>query len=482
MNTYLIGFDLGSHSTKGVLISEDGISLASRSLEHYTNMPEPGWQEQDPDRWWEEFKEISKTLLSESNVNPDQVKAVGITGFVPGMVMLDKDDRSIRPALMHTDTRAGSQLKYINGILESPISHGFLLPKLMWVMDNEKKNYSRISKILVPHSFIVQRLTGRYSCDTDTATIFGGVYNGSGKEWSWQICTKLGIEKNILPDIYNADSIVGTISQNAAVLTGLAEGTPVIAGTGDTFAALLGCGAVLHGDMMVYLGTSGTQLFIDGELRDFIHGPHFGSGRAEFTGRIISCGDSMQHYREILGFRDWAIPDKEALGINPGSDGLFAFPHLKQKRDTELSEGDRETIFGLERSHTPWHIYRAVMEGIAYNLKTSFLDYESKVKRLILSGGGARSRVFREIIGGILDTTVYFNQSGNGAIGVALLAGYGSSEAGLKEKSLKISDRAVITTPNKDTVLEYKKYYKKYLKLREVIEDLYEEQEIEEDE
>lgn len=477
MKSYFIGFDLGSHASKGVIIGENGNPLATKSLEHDTIIPKPGWQEQDPEIWWEEFKHITRCLLEKSAVDPSLVRGVGVAGFVPGLVIIDNSGQSIRPAIMHTDIRAVSQLKNINRILETKISHGFLMPKLFWIRENEEENYSSISKILVPHSYIVQKLTGKYSCDRDTATIFGGIYDEISGEWSEKKCHTLGMNVEILPELYNADSVVGTLGSEVSQLTGLTEGTPVITGTGDTFAALIGCGAVLPGDMMIYLGTSGTQLFIEGDLDTYTNGPHFGSGKADFTGRIISCGDSMQHYRDILGFDDWSLPDNKALEIEPGSEGLFIFPHLKQKSDRETSKGNLETIFGLETSHCSWHIYRAVLEGIACNLKTSFMGYETKVKRLILSGGGAKSRVLREIISSILDKDIYHNPLGDGARGAALLASHSISGVSLKEVSARISSSAEKTKPNKDDADIYKKHYKKYIELRTVIERLYKNQE-----
>ncbi len=473
MGSFFLGFDLGSHSTKGVITGENGIPLASKSLTHSTQIPNTGWQEQNPAGWWKEFTEITKYLLEKSSVSPSTIRGIGITGFVPGLIALDRDGKVLRPAIMHTDIRAGSQLRAINTALGVEISHGFLMPKLLWVKEHEAGIYNSIYKVLVPHSYIVKKLTGKYSCDRDTATIFGGVYDHKSRQWSNEICRKLDVPVSILPEIYDADSIAGKIEAEAAELTGLAEGTPVIAGTGDTFAAILGCGAVLPGDMMIYLGTSGTQLFIDGNLEDFTAGPHFGSGKAEFTGRIVSCGDSMQHYRDILGFTDWTELDRAALGIDPGSGGLFIFPHMKQKSADETSPGDLETIFGLETSHSPWHIYRAVMEGIAANLKTSFSDYRSRVGRLILSGGGARSRVFRDIVGAMLNMELYYNPLGDGAIGVALLAAHTVTGASLLEASSEISGSAGKEMPCRETAKTYQSYYSRYVRLRNKIENLY---------
>ena len=481
MSSCFIGFDLGSHASKGVLVTDNGTVLASISFEHSTDLPNPGWQEQDPDVWWDEFKRISKSLIKQSGIESQEIKAVGITGFVPGLVLLDKDDHYIRPAIMHTDIRAGSQLKYINTILNAPISHGFLLPKLLWIQENEKENYNNIDKILVPHSYIVHKLTGKYSCDIDTATIFGGLYDEESNTWSEIVCSSFNIEKNILPDLYNADSVVGSINSKASMDTGLCAGTAVIAGTGDTFSALLGCGAVIPGDMMIYLGTSGTQIFIDGDLSGFIGRRHFGQGKAEFTGRIISCGDSMEHFKNLLGFTDWLLPDKKALNIEPGSNGLFVFPHLKQKTEKELSDKNLETIFGLDSGHTSWHIYRALLEGIAYNLKSSFTLYDSKVKRLFLSGGGAKSKVFRNIIRDVLGREVLYNPSGNGASGIALLAAYGAGigkrDISLQELSGGLSKTAILSKPDSKLVFEYKQHYEIYKKLQIKLDTIYIEQE-----
>jgi len=481
MKSCFLGFDLGSHASKGVLIGIDGTVISSMSTKHETDIPEPGWQEQDPGIWWDEFKKISKGLIQESKVDPSEIKAVGVTGFVPGLVLLDKEDRSVRPALMHTDIRAVSQLKYINTFLDSPISHGCLLPKLLWIKENEDESYRKINKVMVPHSLIVQKLTGKYSCDIDTATIFGGLYDEKSNTWSDSLCSSLDLEKNIFPDLYDSDSVVGTITAEASADTGLCEGISVIAGTGDTFTALLGCGAVIPGDMMIYLGTSGAQIFIDGDLSCFTSGTHFGQGKAVFTGRIISCGDSMEHFRRLLGFSDWFLPDKNALEIDPGSNGLFIFPHLKQKTDNKFSSRDSESIIGLDGSHSNWHIYRALLEGIAYNLNSSFTSYKSKVKRLILSGGGAKSKVFRKIIRDVLGKEIFYNPLENGASGVALLAaygaGYGDRDITLQVLAESLSKKAVISKPDSLSVSKYKKYYKSYTKLQIQLDMLYKEQE-----
>lgn len=481
MKSCFLGFDLGSHASKGVLVRNDGTVIASMSTKHETDIPEPGWQEQDSNHWWEEFKKISKSLIRQSGMDPAEIKAVGVTGFVPGLVLFDEDDQSIRPALMHTDIRAVSQLKYINKILDSPISHGCLLPKLLWIKENEEESYNKTKKILVPHSSIVQKLTGKYSCDVDTATIFGGIYDEKSNTWSERLCSLLNLEKNIFPDLYDADSVVGTITTKASADTGLCEGTSVITGTGDTFTALLGCGAVMPGDMMIYLGTSGTQIFIDGDLSSFTGGTHFGKDKAVFTGRIISCGDSMEHFRSLLGFTDWLLPDAKALEIDPGSNGLVIFPHLKQKTDNDFSSRDSETIFGLDGSHSSWHIYRALLEGLAYNLNSSFLLYKSKVKRLILSGGGANSKVFSEIIRDVLGKEVFYNPSGNGASGVALLAaygaGYGDIDISLQDLAGSLVNQAVLSKPDSQTVSKYKKYYNSYKKIQIKLDILYKEQE-----
>ncbi|MEW5815895.1 MAG: FGGY family carbohydrate kinase, partial [Spirochaetota bacterium] len=348
MKKYLLGFDLGSSGAKGVIVDCEGRILSFCTAEHATIRLNPGWAEQDPENsWWESFKNVARRLLKNSGIAASQIKAVGITGFVPGLCPLDAEGRVVRNAIMHTDLRAQAELAFVNRTLSEQITLGNLIPKLLWFKDSEPENYAKTAKIVNPHAFLVYRLTGAVTCDYDTATLVGGLFDDAGLRWDGSACAKLGNRMDIWPDLFSAVSVVGGIVKQAAAETGLPDGTPVIAGTGDSFAALIGHGVISPGDLMIYLGSSGTQILVNNNLHGYINTPHFGPGKAEFAGRIVSCGDSMEHFRALLGHKTWETLNKGAAGLKPGSGRLIVVPHLKQKGTGESSFYDRETVFGL---------------------------------------------------------------------------------------------------------------------------------------
>ncbi len=421
------GYDLGSHGAKGALFDLSGHMIASASRSHSISRPAPGWQEQEPEKlWWPEFLEISGELtdaLSLSGLR-SEIAGIGITGFVPGLCTLDREGVPVRPAIMHTDLRAGGDLAELNSLLPEPISLGTLLPKLLWIRKHEPEIFAAIAKVLVPHAWLVYRLTGRMVCDYDTASIYGGLFDTGRLDWDPDICRALDIDPSLFPEPVPVTSCVGTLTPEASELLAISPAARVIAGSGDSFAALAGEGAVYPGDLMIYLGTSATRILVEAPFRDIAGGPHYGEGRASFVGRIFSCGESMEHYRSLMGQSDWKELDLAASETPPGSGGLMVFPHLKQRRDEDSGMLDRESIVGLETGHGQGHLFRAFLEGVAFQLKDDYEHIEGRVRRVLLAGGGARSRVFCSIIASALDRTVLTNPGGGGAAGMALLAAW----------------------------------------------------------
>ena len=471
-----MGFDLGSSGGKGVIVDSEGNILSFCSSSHETIRQNPGWAEQDAEiSWWQGFKKISRRLLENSGIESSQIEAVGITGLVPGLCPLDVRGKVVRNAILHTDLRAYKELDSVSRILPEPITLGCLIPKLIWFKDHEPENYKKTDKIVNPHSFIIYRLTGSITCDYDTATKTGGMLDREKLKWDRAVCEELGVRRDILPELLSAASIAGGITGKAAEETGLLQGTPVIAGTGDSFSALLGHGVISGGDLMIYLGSSGTQILVSRNLQELVNMPHFGPGKAEFAGRIVSSGDSMEHFRMMLGNKNWETLNNGAEGVKPGSDRLIVVPHLKEKSEAKSSVFDRETVFGLVETHTSLHVYRALLEGIAYNLKDGFLTVRDKVRRVVLSGGGARSKVFGQIISDILDFPVEVSLKGSGSLGIAFLAGYGTGLiTDFKGTSAKwFSDYSIIR-PVPRNVAVYSKYYTFYKELKKKLGALYE--------
>jgi xylulokinase len=427
-----LGYDLGSHGAKGAIYTLEGKKIASAARSHSIERPEPGWQEQDPEGlWWREFCEIVSELVIAVSAAPGgaalvELAGIGITGFVPALCVLDNGGRAVRPAIMHTDVRAGSELEEANALLPHPITLGTLLPKLLWLRKHEPHNWNRIARVMVPHSYLVYRLTGRMVCDFDTASIYGGLFDEDRLCWNEEICRELGLDPGMLPEPVAVTSAAGELVAGAAreisPFVELAPGAKVIAGSGDSFAALAGEGASRPGDLMIYLGSSATRILLEAPVDDISCGPHYGEGKARFTGRIFSCGESMEHYRILLGHNGWGALDEAASRVPAGSEGLFVFPHLKQRRDDEKGLLDREGIVGLESSHGQGHLFRAFLEGVAFQLKMDLEEEASPVRRIFLAGGGARSDVFASIIASVLERELLITPGGGGTAGIALLA------------------------------------------------------------
>lgn len=282
------GFDLGTSSSKGVVFSLDGETRESVVLEHSYESPKPGWQEQDPEKiWWHDFLRVTSELKDRIGARFETIRALGITGLVPVLTLLQDDGLPLRPGILHTDTRAAGELGEINAVLEDDISLGTIMPKLIWIKKHEPALFGRCRTIISAHSYLVYKLTGTTGFDFDTATIAGGVFDPQTEDWDPEAVESLGLSPTLFPGLFPATSVQGHIEEQAAEQTGLPPGLPVIAGTGDSFASLMGCGAVRRNDLMLYLGTSCTQIFLNDHISSFTGGPHFGPGKADFGGRIF---------------------------------------------------------------------------------------------------------------------------------------------------------------------------------------------------
>ena len=466
----LLGFDIGSHSCKGVLVDTAGEVVAEASRSHRISRPQPGWEEQSPAIWWEAFVAICAELRetvefetvgepyasgnpggrrlvrhnggrelprhnggrglvrhrggSDSGQPGSRISAIGITGFVPGLCMVDAKGQPIGDSIMHTDTRAMEELEELNGLLDTPISMGTLLPKLRWVQKHQPERFSEIDTLLVPHGYLVYSLTGRRSCDYDTASIFGGLFDSGRRRWNERICRELQIPLNILPPTYPAVGMAGVVSAEAANATGLPAGTPVIVGSGDSFTALVGAGASEKGDLLVYMGTSGTRLLVERPLEEVAEGPHFGPGKIEFVGRIFSCGDTLERFRRLLGDRSWKELDDAAEAAPAGAGGLFVVPHLKQRRAGESELSSRDSMVGYGGAQEKGHIFRSALEGVALLAREGADEVMDRVLRVVVSGGPVKSAPVRRIMAAVFGGQVLADEKGHSGVGAAILAGY----------------------------------------------------------
>jgi xylulokinase len=433
-----LGLDLGTQSVKGVLADAQGLIHAQAKVNRPPRFPHPGWVEMDAELdWWTPAVEVIRALLDEAEVRADNVLAVGVCGLVPCLCPLDADGHPLRRAILYSDNRALEELNQISPYLA--LTAEALTPKLLWLKQHEPHVYTNTRRVLSAHNYVVYRLTGRMCVDYDTASIFGGIFQSRAKTWDRDAQVEMGLIADIWPDLLPATAEAGMVTLDAARLTGLLPGTPVLAGTGDTFPSIVGCGAVEPGDAMIAAGTSGLLTLTQRPLLDSVMGPHFddGSGFAavSWAANVLSAGQLVSWYAAQLGLpgTDCAVEDVELLRrleedarqVPPGAVGLLALPHWQGRRTPQPNARLRGALIGLTPGHTGAHIYRALLESFGYNLRQGFDPIRAGVKRLVFTGGGAASRLWREILAGILEVELEYSPKASGALGMAFLTAWG---------------------------------------------------------
>jgi xylulokinase len=436
-----LGLDVSTTATKALLLGDAGDLLAVASSGYPVATPEPRWSEQDPARWWEAAVIAIRTALTDASLTGADVSAVGLSGQMHGLVVLDDAERVLRPAILWNDQRTGPECDLIRAtigrdrlieITGNDARTGFTAPKLLWVRDHEPETWRRIAHMLLPKDLVRLRLTGEHAVDrADGAGTL--LFDLAAREWSREIVDALGIEPGWLPPTFEGPEVTGTISAAAAQATGLAAGTPVVAGGGDQAAAAVGVGAVRPGILSVSLGTSGvvfaaTQVPIvepEGRLHAFCHAV---PDRWHLMGVMLSAAGSLRWFRDALapdvGFAELT---ERAAESPPGADGLLFLPYLTGERTPHADPLARGAFVGLTVGHTRPHLTRAVLEGVAFGLRDSLELMRSlglpKAGDARVTGGGSVSPVWRRILADVLGVPVTTMPTGEGAAqGAAILA------------------------------------------------------------
>jgi len=485
---YLIGIDSSTTATKALLIDERGAIVAVAATEYDFQTPHPLWSEQDPALWWSGTVASIRRVLAESGVDPAAVVGVGLTGQMHGLVLLDAAGEVLRPSILWNDQRTASQCDEIRArfgksarlgkaelvrITGNDALTGFTAPKILWVQENEPDIYARIDKILLPKDYVRYRLTGDYATDRAGA---GGtlLVELATRDWSPAVVEILGIRPEWLPPTHEGTQITGVISPAAAEATGLKAGTPVVGGGGDQAAGATGVGAVEEGIVALSLGTSGVVFASadspiyepEGRLHAF---PHSLPGKWHLMGVMLSAAGSLRWYRDTLApgvaYDDLLAP---AAAIPAGSDGLLFLPYLTGERTPHPDPLARGAFIGLTVRHSQAHLTRAVLEGVAFGLRDSFELMKaaglSEIRQVRVSGGGARSPLWRQILADVLGSElVTVNTTEGAAYGAALLAGVGAGIWPDGETACRETVRVTgSTTPNADAVAVYEKAYGVY--------------------
>jgi len=486
---YFLGIDTSTTSSKALLIDEMGKVVAVASAPHTLQTPHPLWSEQDPQEWWQAVSTSIKSALESAKIRGDQVGAIGLTGQMHGLVLMDEDGKVLRPAILWNDQRTQSQCDEIHQkigkeafiqITGNVALTGFTAPKILWVKENEPEVFAKAKHVLLPKDYIRYKLTNLYAMDkADGAGTV--LFDLHARDWSPEVLSTLEIPQAWMPRTYEGTEVTGTVSRKAAALTGLKEGTPVVAGGGDQAAGAVGMGAVEPGVVSLTLGTSGVifattpAAYIEpaGRLHAFCHAV---PGMWHFMGVMLSAAGSLQWYRDTLApDMDFDTLLKGAENVRAGSEGLIFLPYLSGERTPYPDPLARGAFIGLTLRHTQAHMTRAVLEGVAFGLKDSFSLIKNaglgKITQVRASGGGTKSPLWRQILASVLDVElVTVNSAEGGAYGAALLAGV----AGGAWKDVPSACNACIkitgsTSPDPQQVKTYNKVYSIYRDLYPVL-------------
>ncbi len=438
-----LGIDTATTATKALLVGADGTAFGAGKAEYGYDTPRPGWSEQDPDLWWNGTVTAIREAIVISGVEPSSVGAVGLTGQMHGLVALDAKDRPVRPAILWNDQRTAAQCEEIRRrvgsdrlieVTGNDALTGFTAPKILWMRDEEPENYARISTVLLPKDYVRFRLTGEHAVDRagGSGTL---LFDLEQRDWSDEIIESLDLPRDWFPQTFEGTDITGYLTDEAASITGLRPGIPVVGGAGDQAANGVGTGAVEPGMVAVSLGTSGVVFAAtdrpvidpDARLHSFCHAV---PGMWHQMGVMLSAAGSFRWFRDTVApnvsFADLSL---EAGDVAPGSDGLLFLPYLTGERTPQPDPEARGAFVGLTVRHTRAHLARAVMEGVGFGLRDSLeiIRERSDVREIRVAGGGATSSVWLQILADIFGEPIRtVDVPESAAYGAALLAAVGA--------------------------------------------------------
>ena len=484
----LLGIDVGTGGSRALVIDDAGRITSSATVEHVPfASPQTGWAEQDARDWWRASTLSIRDVLSKEN--PEEIGAIGLSGQMHGLVLLDKNDKVLRPSIIwcdqRTDVQCGSLTKEIGAerlikLTCNPALTGFTLPKMLWVRECEPQLWQQVHAVLLPKDYVRLRLSGDKA--TDVADASGTLlFDVAQRKWSEEMLSATEIDRRLLPRVYESPHVTGIVSPAGAEATGLRAGTPIVAGGGDQAAGAVGMGIVRSGTVSATIGTSGVvfaasdkpALDPKGRVHTFCHAV---PERWHVMGVTQGAGLSLRWYRDQFGAGNEHGRDpydrltEEAAHAPAGSDGLLWAPYLMGERTPHLDPHARAALVGLTASHTRAHVVRAILEGVAFSLRDTFEIFKAMnvpVEEVRLGGGGARSRLWRQIQADIYGREVKTVAAEEGAAyGAALLAGVAAGAWPSVDAACDAVVRIASTIePDTESVNLLDRQYQKFMKI-----------------
>ena len=486
---YYIGCDLGTSSMKLLLTDENGNIFNSVSADYPVSYPCPGWSEQSADLWWEALISLVPQLIA--GFDSTLVRAIGIAGQMHGLVALDAMGKPIRPVILWNDGRSEHEVEYLNNtvgtaaLIESTgnIAYaGFTLPKILWMRENEPHLFAKIKKIMLPKDYLNYKLTGTFATDFSDAsgTLLLDVKN---KCWSKPMLQIAGIGEDILPRLYESGDVIGTVKADIAKMLDLGTGVLVIAGAGDNAAAAIGTGTIGNGRCNVSLGTSGT-VFIstDGYFNDgkaSMHSFAHANGKYHLMGCMLSCASCNKWFIEnVLCTKDYDAEFGAISRDKIGERDLYFLPYITGERSPINDTDVRGTFIGVDASVTRADMLLAIIEGVCFALRDNMEVARSmgiEVKETCISGGGARSELFRTVLAAILNIDLILPATEQGpAYGMAELAAVACGEFDTVDEAaakwIRYKERII---PDPELVSIYREKYERFKLIYPSVRELY---------
>lgn len=491
---YVLGIDVGTSGCKILALDDTGKILGTAVEEYPLYSPQAGWSEQDPEDWWNGVVQgIQKVMAS---INDKEICAVGLSGQMHGMIALDKENKVLRRAILWNDQRTQPQCDEITklaGGLDSLLSltnnqmmTGFTGGKILWMKQNEPENYEKTAVILNPKDYIRFRLSSEYITEVSDAS-GTGLFDIKNRRWSAQLIEKIGLDIHMLPKVVESTEEAGRVSRQAEKETGIPAGTIIAGGGGDAVISTTGLGLIQPGRVGITLGTSGVVAM---GLPNYMENPkgilqvscNNAPGTYHVMGVTLAAAGSYQWFRNALGQLEtelgkalqksaFALLDAQAMETPPCADGLIFLPYLTGERAPINDPNSTGAFLGITSRHGKGHFARAVMEGVAFSLRQvndliMSVQHDVRPNEIVLAGGGANSRIWRQIFADLFDLpvrTVYGSAEG-GSFGAALVAGVAGGLWKNLEGTVAFIRTESETLPHAEASPLYQTQYEKYIR------------------
>lgn len=495
--SYFVGIDIGTSGTRAIVIDAQGKLLGAGTAGHTCQAPQPMWSEQSPQEWWDAVKIAVPAAVKASGVKPEEIKGVGLSGQMHGLVLLDKNNEVLRPAILWNDqrtaeecseitNRAGGRAKLLD-LVSNPALTGFTAPKILWVRKNEPAIFAKALKALLPKDYVRFKLSGAFATEVSDAS--GTLLlNVNKRAWSKELLSKLELDASLLPECFESTVPSAKVSAAASEALGgaLKTGTPIVGGAGDCAAGAVGAGIVKSGVCNVSIGTSGV-VFVHadqpktdplGRAHTFCHAV---PGKWHNMGVTLSAGGSLQWYKNTLGHPESAVARltggdaydilvQEAQTAPAGSEGLCFLPYLTGERTPHADPYATGAFVGITPRTTKGHLTRAVIEGVCYSLRECieiFRGMNVPVSEARVTGGGSKNPFWSQTLADMFGQhTCGLVASEGAAYGVALLAAVGTGAYKTVEEACEATVKTCnVARPNAANAAAYNRYYSEWKEL-----------------